>query len=111
MNRSIQSKEIEELSELLIIKTQNIPDNVKKAFTQRAVDDARKLINSGDLALDKLSYSLYRAYILGAALSDSDDLISKIEENKIMQETKPSTKNSVRKDSKIISFPKASFNL
>lgn len=115
MNRQQQSSRIEELTELLISKTQEIPEEVQKAFTKRAIEDARKLLSGNDIALDKLSYSLYRAYILGAALYDNDNLINKFEENKIEQEVKPTVLKAVKKtsnkSSKIISFPKASFNV
>lgn len=116
MNRKQQASRIEELTELLISKTQDIPEEVQRAFTKRAVEDARKLLSGNDIALDTLSYSLYRAYILGAALYDNDNLINKFEENKkIEQEVKPTAlkavKKSSNKNSKIISFPKASFNV
>lgn len=71
----------EQMAELLISKTQSIPDHVQKAFIRRAVEDARGLLqNKNDLALDKLAYTIYRAYTLGAALYDGDNLITKFEE-------------------------------
>lgn len=75
------NKELEELADLLIEKTQNIPDDVKKAFVKRAVEDAKNLMqmfeSTGKTDLKKLSFTIYRAYSLGAALYDGDKLISK----------------------------------
>lgn len=67
----------EALADLLISKAENIPDNVKKAFIRRSLDDAKNILKEEDnISLEKLTYIIYRAYSLGAALYDGDKLIS-----------------------------------
>lgn len=78
-------KREEILADLLVDKTQNMPDSIKKAFVKRAVDDAKNLIEiiekDGHIDLQKLSFTIYRAYSLGAALYDGNKLITSDFEN------------------------------
>lgn len=96
------------LADLLIEKVQNIPDPIKKAFIKRAVDDARvaiKEIKNDTMDLQKLSYIIYKAYLLGAALYDGDKLIElTIEKDSSMDEIEISEKKEKINTNKVVYF-------
>lgn len=95
-------KNNEFLAELLVSKAQSIPDQVKKAFVKRSVEDAKHLKlfieADGEVDLEKLSFAIYKAYTLGAALYDGDKLIEEAEDNYEVEVTAKSDNN----DSKIV---------
>ena len=72
----------ENLADLLVQTAQNIPDGIKKAFVKRSVDDAKDFIvlteKDGCIDLQKLSFLIYKAYSLGAALYNDDRLINSL---------------------------------
>lgn len=103
----------EVMAELLISKAQNMPDKIKKAFVRRSVEDAKQLKKfiiegietNGEIDLQKLSYSIYKAYTLGAALYDGDQLIT----NEInLQENleKKQAQAKIEDNNKIVDFTK-----
>lgn len=48
-------------------KVESIPDPVLNALTQRSFKDAQKIFNN-ELTLEKVTYAIYRAYVLGIAV-------------------------------------------
>lgn len=73
MNKSKIEKE-EDLIELLtnqiesvMEKVESIPDPILNALTQRSFEDAKSVFNN-ELTLEKVTYAIYRAYVLGIAV-------------------------------------------
>lgn len=48
-------------------KVESIPDPVLNALTQRSFQDAKGIF-SNELTLEKVTYAIYRAYVLGIAV-------------------------------------------
>lgn len=51
----------------IMYKVESIPDSVLQALTERSLLDAKKIFNN-DITLEKVTYAIYRAYVLGVAV-------------------------------------------
>ncbi|MDF2534857.1 MAG: hypothetical protein K0R18_1016 [Bacillales bacterium] len=78
MEKTIQ----EQMAEELVEKAHNLPEQLKKALTKRSIQDAKNLLLSDEeFTLEKLAFTIYRAYVLGAALYAGDKQIDNNHDN------------------------------